>query len=162
MMLAKLSPPALILPRMRFLLFPCITYHLSKLWDTYTGEALETFPHEHIVRSVDLSSSQKSIATGGHEKKLRIFDLDHASKPREIGRQEAIIKSVVWDRSDSSDKTIVTSGDDKKVMWWDTRSPIALTEFTTDNMITSMEQSVDSNIIIVTAGKTVRIFDSKT
>jgi serine-threonine kinase receptor-associated protein len=137
-----------------------IAYFLSKLWDTYTGEALETLPHEHIVRSVDISSSQTIIATGGNEKKLRTFDLAHACKSRDVGHHDGIIKSVVWGRSDSSDTTIVTSGDDKKVIWWDTRSPVAVAEFTTDDMITSMEQSVDANIITVTAGKTVRVFDS--
>jgi len=132
----------------------------AKLWDTYTGEALETLPHEHIVRSVDISSSQTLIATGGNEKKLRTFDLAHACKSRDVGHHDGIIKSVVWGRSDSSDTTIVTSGDDKKVIWWDTRSPVAIAEFTADDMITSMEQSVDANIITVTAGKTVRVFDS--
>ena len=133
----------------------------SKLWDTYTGETIETLPHEHIVRSVDISSSQKFIATGGHEKILRTFDLEHACKSCNVGHHDGIIKSVVWDRSDPSDNTIITSGDDKKVMWWDTRSPVASAQFTTDDMITSMEQSVDCNIITVTAGKTVRVFESR-
>jgi len=162
MMLAKRCPLVLILQRghtLSYLL--CIAYFLSKLWDTYTGEALETFLHEHIVRSVDMSSSQTLIATGGNEKKLRTFDLAHACKSRDVGNHDGIIKSVVWDRSDSSDTTIVTFGDDKKVIWWDTRSPVAVAEFASDDMITSMEQSVDANIITVTAGKTVRVFDSR-
>jgi serine-threonine kinase receptor-associated protein len=107
-----------------------------------------------------MSSSQKLIATGGHEKTLRTFDVEHGCKSRDIGHHDGIIKSVVWDRSDSSDNTIITSGDDKKVKWWDIRSPVASTEFTADDMITSMDQSLDSRTITVTAGKTVRIFDS--
>src|SRR5271154_5112382 len=72
-----------------------------KLWDTYTGEALETLAHEHIVRSVDITSSQNLIATGGHEKRLRLFDIQQISKPRDIGRHDGTIKSVVWDHKDA-------------------------------------------------------------
>jgi serine-threonine kinase receptor-associated protein len=133
-----------------------------KLWDTYTGEALETLAHEHIVRSVDISSSQNLIATGGHEKRLRLFDIQQISKPRDIGRHDGTIKSVVWDHKDAGDYTIITSGDDKKVAWWDTRSVAPSTEHKTEDSITSMEQSIDYNVITVTAGRTVLIFDSAT
>jgi serine-threonine kinase receptor-associated protein len=122
---------------------------------------LQTLPHEHIVRSVDISPSQAFVATGGHEKRLRTFDLVHGCKARDIGRHDGIIKSVVWDRSDQTESTIVTSGDDKKIIWWDTRSSVPAAEFTAPTMITSMEQSSDRNVITATAGKTVLVFDSK-
>lgn len=133
-----------------------------KLWDTYTGETLETLAHEHIVRTVDISSSQSLIATGGHEKRLRLFDLQHPSKPRDVGRHDGTIKSVVWDHKDLGNNTIVTSGDDKKIVWWDTRSVASSSEYKTDDSITSMEQSIDYNVVTVTAGRTVFIFDSAT
>jgi len=133
-----------------------------KLWDTYTGETLETLAHEHIVRSVDISSSQTLIATGGHEKRLRLFDIQQVSKPRDIGHHDGTIKSVVWDHKDMSDNTIVTSGDDKKVVWWDSRSVSPSTEHKTEDSITSMEQSIHYNVITVTAGRKVLIFDSAT
>jgi serine-threonine kinase receptor-associated protein len=131
-----------------------------KLWDTYTGEALQTLSHEHIVRSVDISMSQNLIATGGHEKRLRIFDLQNECKPIDVGRHESTIKSVVWDKTDPSDNTVVTSGDDKKVIWWDLRSSTPAGEFKTDDMITSMEQGADLGVITVTEGKTLHVFDS--
>jgi len=133
-----------------------------KLWDTYTGETLETLAHEHIVRSVDISSSQNLIATGGHEKRLRLFDIQQVSKPRDIGRHDGTIKSVVWDHKDASDNTIITSGDDKKVVWWDSRSVAPSADHKTEDSITSMEQSIDYNVITVTTGRTVLIFDSTT
>lgn len=51
----------------------------AKVWDTHTGETLVTLPHAHIVRSVAFPAqeSPKVLATGGHEKKLRVFDLSH-------------------------------------------------------------------------------------
>lgn len=134
----------------------------SKLWDTYTGVTLHTLPHDHIVRTVDISSSQNLIATGGQEKRLRLFDLQNGCKSRDIGRHEGAIKSVVWDRNDTSDNTIITSGDDKRLIWWDVRSPSPLAEYMADDMITSMEQSLDHRVITVTGGKTVLIFDAVT
>ena len=49
----------------------------SKVWDTHTGECLHTLQHNHIVRAVSfpLQKHPEVVATGGHEKKLRLFDL---------------------------------------------------------------------------------------
>jgi serine-threonine kinase receptor-associated protein len=48
----------------------------AKIWDTYTGELLHTLQHDHIVRAIAYPPDNSDlIATGGMEKKLRIFDL---------------------------------------------------------------------------------------
>ena len=48
-----------------------------KVWDTHTGECLHTLEHGHIVRAVafPIQFNPQVLATGGMEKKLRIFDL---------------------------------------------------------------------------------------
>ena len=52
----------------------------SKVWDTHTGECRYTLQHNHIVRAVSfpLQKHPEVLATGGHEKKLRLFDLTRA------------------------------------------------------------------------------------
>ncbi|KAI5290519.1 hypothetical protein KEM54_001299 [Ascosphaera aggregata] len=52
----------------------------AKIWDTHTGECLYTLPHSHIVRSVAFPQQREPriVATGGVEKKLRIYDLSRA------------------------------------------------------------------------------------
>jgi serine-threonine kinase receptor-associated protein len=160
MTLEKLSLPAPISQCTPLLLYHKLYSNDRKLWDTYTGEALQTLAHEHIVRSVDISTSQNLIATGGHEKRLRIFDVHNGCKSTDIGRHESTIKSVVWDKTDPSDNTIITSGDDKTVIWWDVRSAAPAAEFKTEDMITSMEQGVDRGVITVTGGKSLHVFDS--
>lgn len=37
---------------------------------------LLTLPHDHIVRAVDLNPDGSRAVTGGHEKKLRLWDVD--------------------------------------------------------------------------------------
>jgi serine-threonine kinase receptor-associated protein len=102
------------------------------------------------------------IASGGHEKRLRLFDLTKGNVSTDIGQHEGTIKSVVFDRNDPSDSILISSGDDRKVIWWDTRTTDRIAEYTTDTMITSMEQSIDHSVVSVTAGKKVFIFDSLT
>ncbi|PYI28793.1 WD repeat protein [Aspergillus indologenus CBS 114.80] len=53
----------------------------AKVWDTHTGECLHTLQHSHICRAVafPMQPSPRVLATGGYEKKLRIFDLTRSS-----------------------------------------------------------------------------------
>lgn len=49
----------------------------SKVWDTHSGDCTHTLPHNHIVRAVAFPQqpNPQVLATGGAEKKLRVFDL---------------------------------------------------------------------------------------
>ena len=100
------------------------------------------------------------VASGGHEKRLRLFDLEAQSNPRDVGRHDGTIKSIVWDRNDEGDNVIVSSGDDKRLVWWDIRSPKPATIHVNEEAITSMEQSPDKRFIILTGGKSISLFDS--
>lgn len=91
-------------------------YECSKFWDTYSGNCLESFPHNHIVRSVALSPTASHLLTGGQEKIVRIFDLSRPEAEPErlcdgILSHEATVKSVVW----VGEHTGVTAGDDGRV-----------------------------------------------
>ena len=85
-----------------------------KVWDTYSGNCLHSFPHNHIVRSVALSLQVSHILTGGQEKKVRIFDLNRPDAEPDflcdsgMLSHEGTIKSVVW----VGDHTGVTAGED--------------------------------------------------
>ncbi|KAF4627288.1 hypothetical protein G7Y89_g10867 [Cudoniella acicularis] len=49
-----------------------------KVWDTHSGETICTLQHQHVVRAIAFPPEQGLLlATGGAEKKLRIFDLSH-------------------------------------------------------------------------------------
>ena len=125
------------------------------------------------------------MATGGLEKKLRIFDLSQANtaststspdgSPSKItnsdiegfelgpGVHGASIKSVVW----MVDYNILTTAaEDRTIRWWDLRSRRPVSSFVTDNPITSCELNTlqtmglgDPGLLSVAAGNTCYFFD---
>jgi WD40 repeat protein len=89
----------------------------SKIWDTYSGQPLHSFPHNHIVRSVAISPSH--LLTGGQEKKVRIFDIGRPDAEPDILSEggglshDGTIKSVVW----FDENTGVSGGEDRIIKW---------------------------------------------
>jgi len=131
----------------------------AKIWDTFTGECQQTLQHNHIVRAVTFAPTGAShVATGGQEKKLRIYDLARSETPMEIGPQvhTGTIKSIVW----AEPNIVLSASDDKKLRWWDLRSRDMTTKFDVDDIIGSCELSPEGNLISATAGKTVYFFDA--
>lgn len=149
---------------------PSISHHLilrhSKVWDTHTGECLHTLQHAHICRAVafPLQASPQVVATGGFEKKLRIFDLSRsggnsssssptlpspataeppaagagAATSYEIGTgvHGGTIKSIVWNRDYN---ILTTAAEDRKIRWWDLRSRHPVLEYAVQGSIGSCE-----------------------
>ena len=155
----------------------------AKVWDTFTGEQLYSLPHNHIVRAVSFPGGVErptQLATGGMEKKLRIWDLSRAgtvdngnTTPNahmsddaayEIGQGEhgASIKSIVWSHGDNN--IITTACDDKKIRWWDVRSRSAIASYNVEGLIGSCELSTDGidgapeGTLSVAAGRNIYFF----
>jgi serine-threonine kinase receptor-associated protein len=139
----------------------------SKIWNTRTGVNIYTLPHNHIVRSVAFQPITKPfmVATGGAEKKLRIWDIGRdlpTSSPvsekgfetahngtngteqtetpnhEEIGAGifEGTIKSIIWGPDEN---TLITASDDKKIRWWDVRNKTCVGSFEVEGLIGSCE-----------------------
>jgi len=130
----------------------------AKIWDTYSGDPLHSFPHNHIVRSVALSPQSSRLLTGGQEKKVRIFDFGRPDAEPEflcdsgsLFSHDGTIKSVVW----IGDHVGITAGEDGKIKWWDMRTNNLTTTLNFPNPITSMEWSPQTQRLAVTSGKTV-------
>jgi serine-threonine kinase receptor-associated protein len=145
---------------------------------------LHTLQHAHIVRAVAFPSNPHPtvLATGGAEKKLRIFDLSRSSTSSpasplpangistngtpttpsyEIGPgvHGGTIKSIVWG---SDPNILVTAADDKIIRWWDLRSRTPISVFELDGLVGSCELDTNSGVagtLSVAAGKTVYFFD---
>ncbi|KAI0253953.1 serine/threonine kinase receptor associated protein [Lactifluus subvellereus] len=129
----------------------------AKIWDTYSGKSLHSFPHNHIVRSVAIAPTAMRLLTGGQEKKVRIFDLGRPDAEPDILSEgsglshDGTIKSVVW----FGENTGVSAGEDGLIKWWDLRSRKVTKKLSLDKPITSMELSVQIQRLVVTSGKTV-------
>ena len=61
-----------------------LVFECRKLWNAEKGEELQTFQHNHIVKSVDFNKDGTQLLTGSNEKLLRVFDL---GKP-DAGRKD--------------------------------------------------------------------------
>jgi len=129
----------------------------AKIWDTFTGNALHSFPHNHIVRTVAISPTSSHLLTGGQEKKVRIFDLGRPDAEPDYllegstTTHDGMIKSVVW----VGEHTGITAGEDGKIKWWDLRTRKQTTSLTFSTPITSMELSRETKRLVVTSGNTV-------
>lgn len=139
----------------------------AKIWDTYTGEALHTFSHNHIVRTVALNPQQtpQYLLTGGHEKKIRLFDLGRPdAEPLVLGTNpdglscEGIVKSLVWDEGQNGTMG-VSAAEDGKVRWWDLRTLSQVASLDLGEPISSMELAHGGGTLSVTAGKNVHFLD---
>ncbi|KAF3939675.1 hypothetical protein ABW19_dt0205578 [Dactylella cylindrospora] len=130
----------------------------AKIWDTFSGECLMTLQHNHIVRCATFSPDASYVATGGPEKKLRLFDLSRSDGQFiEIGTgaHSGTIRTVSW-----SDPNVLVSGsEDKYIRWWDVRTRDPVDTFMVDDALGSCEFSTDGAILNVSAGKTVYFFD---
>ncbi|CAH0044166.1 unnamed protein product [Clonostachys solani] len=152
----------------------------AKIWDTHTGENLYTIQHDHIVRAIAYPPDNSDlVATGGMEKKLRVFDLTElaasgsgepvtipASSGFEIaeGIHTGSIKFICW----TSDPNIIVTASDKTLRWLDLPSRSCIHHEVLDGEIKSCEivsLSPDYSsptdigegkpILAVAAGKTV-------
>ncbi len=154
----------------------------SKIWDSHTGECLHTLTHAHIVRAVAFPPQPRPqlVATGGFEKKLRLFDLSRptssnstsssptspngsASPPEtpsyEVGPgiHGGPIKSVIW----STDlNVLITAADDKMIRWWDLRARSLAAKFELEGMLGTCEFDYSSSTpsLSVAAGKSAYFF----
>ncbi|MCJ1468426.1 hypothetical protein MMC07_007054 [Pseudocyphellaria aurata] len=156
----------------------------AKVWDTHSGECLHTLQHAHIVRTVafPLQPNPQLLATGGYEKKLRIFDLSRSTSsgtssasssptvPDRIngapplapcyeigpGVYDHHIKSIVWGPDTN---ILITASDDKKIRWWDIRSRTVAAVHDLDGPIGSCElDNLSTPSLAVAAGKSAYFF----
>jgi serine-threonine kinase receptor-associated protein len=136
----------------------------AKVWDTYSGQPLHSFPHNHIVRTVALSPNAQWLLTGGQEKKARIFDVGRPDAEPEFllaqgdtTTHAGTVKSVVW----AGENLGVTAGEDGQIKWWDLRTRQLIHNLAFPDAITSMELSLETNRLTVTSGKTVAFISAQ-
>ncbi|KAG0168930.1 hypothetical protein DFQ30_004158 [Apophysomyces sp. BC1015] len=131
----------------------------AKVWDTFSGEELHSFAHQHIVRAVDFSADGTRIVTGGKEQKLRIFDLYRPdAPPLEAEGHTGAIKAVAWDEKRH---TILSAGEDGCVRFWDLRTMREIANIPCSGPVSSMALSVDGKYVTWASGKTANFWNAE-
>lgn len=111
----------------------------AKVWDTHTGELLYVLQHDHIVRAIAYPFDNSGLlATGGMEKKLRIFDLQEqkpVSSPTD-GKENVVTPTTI-EASQAFEIGVGSHKDAIKFIVW----------------------TIDPNVIVTASGATLRWFD---
>lgn len=138
----------------------------AKVWDAITGAELYTFAHKHIVKTVEFSPDSRKFVSGGHEGKLRLFDLVEPEAPAVVidlpppssGGTTSITK-VIWDRTDSN--RVITGTSDGKVRAWDLRSRQEIHSAEVQGTVMDLELSPTvGDILTICAGDKVTFLDA--
>jgi len=132
-----------------------------KVWDGITGGEVFTFPHLHVVKSVDFSLDSRYLATGGHEGLLRIYSLEMGAKSNPIiipqleeEDKKVIITKCVW----LTNKIVLVAASDGKIRAWDIENSQLKGILSVNAEVRDMELSSPSNILTVAAGDMVTFF----
>jgi len=130
-----------------------------KVWDAITGAALFSFPHQHIVKTVDFSHDSRRLATGGHEGILRIFYLEqHQNEPVSIVQKEnekITITKCLW----LNERVILVAASDGKIRFWDVNDTILLHTLKVEAEVRDVEFCLQNKILTVASGSTVSLFE---
>ncbi|CAF0740896.1 unnamed protein product [Brachionus calyciflorus] len=128
----------------------------AKLWDAKTGTELNSFSHRHIVKSVDFSLDSQYLVTGCNDKNLRLFDLNnYTSEPKVLsGHTSNIKKSILANGS----RKVISISDDKTLRVWDTTNNTEISQLKFNDIPTSIEQSRDGQLLILSHGNCVELY----
>jgi serine-threonine kinase receptor-associated protein len=129
------------------------------MWDALSGDEVKTFAHNRIVKSARFSKDDFKIVTGGQDKILRIWDLNHADdEPTKLEGHTESIKVAVWA---GNDNFILSGGSDGGVRVWDVRTRKQVSMNNTKGPVTSLEVCLDGRHVICTSGKNVTFLDAE-
>jgi serine-threonine kinase receptor-associated protein len=137
-----------------------------QVWDAVTGAELRTLEHGHVVRSVDFSHRGGLLATGGQDKKLRIFDTGALDAPPRVIAHPDKIRQVVWGADDA---TVFTGSEEGVLRAWDAAAaadgvaaaaPRRELRLEGGAAIMDLELSPNGEILTVAAGSAVLFVDA--
>lgn len=132
----------------------------AKLWDAVTGDEIHSFPHPHIVRSVNLSRDGNRMVTACRDKAIRVFDLQNLTSPALVLEGHATpIRCVVF--GPNADY-VLSSDEEPNITVWNTATGNVVTKLQTQHPVTSIELSYDATCLTIASGQTVQIWSADT
>lgn len=134
--------------------------YTAKIWDAISGAELRSFTHKRIVKAVDISKSSRQIVTGGQDKLLRVWDIEHGQCTTTMEGHQDIVRQVLWMKN--NDHMVLSGGADQVVRMWDVRSGVQVSTAFAKASVASLELSRDSKYLTSAAGKEVTFWDANT
>jgi len=134
---------------------------LAIYWDALSGSQLHSFTHKHVVKTVDFSSDDRQLVTGSNEKLLRIFDLNnYDAEPKVLSGHTGSIKQAIF--LNNTNKIVASIAEDRTLRFWDSNSGHLIKKIDLSDNATSLEQSVDGEMLTISYGKTVSFWNTNT
>ncbi|KAG5180126.1 WD40-repeat protein [Tribonema minus] len=134
----------------------------ARLWDAISGKLTHEWPHKHIVKGVDFSQDSTTLATGGHEGIVRLFQVaqpDEEPRQFSVSSERTTINKVRWGLEPHQ---LLSGSSDGAVRMWDARTLELLKEVRVEGAVMDMEVSKPMSIITVAAGDKVTFLDART
>ena len=136
--------------------------HIAYLWDTETGEILQTFRgHTGGVNSAVFSPDETTVATGSSDRTIRLWDVETGEELQRLEGHTASVNEVIF----SPDGTLLASSSwDDSVRLWDVASGQQLRGFAGHNGNTfGLAFSSDARALLSTSeDSTIRLWDLET
>jgi WD40 repeat protein len=106
-----------------------------RAWKLASAAPVRNFPHPNFVDAVAFNKDGTQLASGGHDGKLRIFDLVKGAQVREINAHPKPNENVIYSVAYSPDgKKIVSASLDNSLKLWDAATGTLVKEFKAYNM----------------------------
>lgn len=101
-----------------------------KAWKLAADLPTKNFPHPNIVDAVAFSPNAPLLATGGHDGKLRLFDLVKGALVKEINAHATVNMTMIYAVAFSPDgKHLVSASYDNSLKLWDVPAGNLVREF---------------------------------
>lgn len=132
----------------------------AKIWDALTGLEKATLQHKHIVRTCCFAPCSTKLATGGHEKLLRVFEVERPdAAPVEMLGATGVIRNMLY-VGPSKSQLVSSTSDVPGLLVWDMRSGKMERSLQTDGAVGSMDLTYDGRWLTTTDSNTVRVWDA--
>lgn len=132
----------------------------AKIWDALTGLEKASLQHHHIVRTCCFSPCSGKLVTGGHEKLLRLFEVERPeAPPATLSGAPAPIRAAVFVGPGDS-LLISTAADTPGLAVWDVRSGQLVRSAATEGPVSSVDLTHDGRWLTTTDNNTVRMWDT--